>query len=216
MYPGELVGVATDTPSQIAVIDLDRKHPEAMLWFHTHIDDLPRTRIHKTRSGGLHLIFGYYDGLRCSTLNIPAMRQPDGKPILGVEIKADGGCCTWWPAAGYPLLQDAPIAPWPDFLVPEPPKPREPRPAELKGDLDYALRRAEGLIRTVATAPAGERNRVLYWAGCCLTEMLTEGDIDGPTTREVYDALVQAAVHRGLQRREAVTTLRSAAQRRAA
>jgi Bifunctional DNA primase/polymerase, N-terminal len=216
MYPGELVGVATGTPSQIAVIDLDKKHPEAMSWFHAHIDDLPRTRIHFTRSGGLHLIYGHYDGLRCSTLNIPPMRQADGKPIPGVEVKADGGCCTWWPAAGYPPLQDAPIAPWPDFLVPELPKPREPRPAELKGDLDYALRRADGLIRTVATAPNGERNRVLYWAGCCLAEMVADHDIDGPACRDVYEALVRAAVHRGLDRREAVTTLRSAAQKRAA
>ena len=62
------------------------------------------TRPHRTRSGGLHLIFGHYDGLKCSA----------GKIARGVDVRADGGYILWWPAAGLPMLSDAPIAPWPD------------------------------------------------------------------------------------------------------
>jgi len=206
-WPGELVGVATGTRSQIAVIDIDKRHYEAWEWFWANIERLPRTRTHVTRSGGLHLIYSHYDGLRCSTSRI----------AKGVDIKADGGRIIWWPAAGWLVLHNVPIAPWPEWLVPEPPQPRSTyRPPELKGDITYALKRAKGLVHTVETAPEGERNRLLYWAGCVLSEMIADGDIDDPAAREVYDALVQAALNLGLDRREITTTLRSAARRRAA
>jgi Bifunctional DNA primase/polymerase, N-terminal len=206
-YPGDLVGVATGTPSQIAVIDIDKKHLEAWEWFHANVERLPRTRTHVTRSGGLHLIYGHYDGLRCSTSGI----------AKGVDIKADRGCITWWPAAGWPILHNVPIAPWPEFLVPEPPKRREHyTPSEPSRDISAALYRSKGLVRAVVTAPDGERNSVLYWAGCRLHEMACAGELDRSATREVYDALFRAALDRGLERREATTTLRSASRKRAA
>src|SRR5215467_8691413 len=57
-YPGPLIGVATGSASQIAVLDIDRKHEAAKQWWNKNRVSLPATRTHRTRSGGLHLIYG--------------------------------------------------------------------------------------------------------------------------------------------------------------
>jgi hypothetical protein len=101
-----LVGVATGAISDIDVLDIDQK-PEARVWWVQHRDRLPVTRTHRTRSGGLHLIFQHAEGLRCSTSRI----------AIGVDVKGNGGCCTWWPCINLPVLCDAPVAPWPDWLL---------------------------------------------------------------------------------------------------
>jgi hypothetical protein len=104
--PGPLVGVPTGAASGIGVLDLDRKHPEAAQWWKTRRQRLPPTRVHRTRSGGLHLIFRHAPGMRCSTSKITP----------GLDIRADGGYVIWWPAAGLPVLCDAPLAPFPEWL----------------------------------------------------------------------------------------------------
>jgi hypothetical protein len=154
-YPGELVGIATGAWSEIAALDIDAKHAEAQQWWASNRARLLPTRAHRTRSGGLHLIFGNYDGLKCSA----------GKIAPGVDVRAEGGYILWWPAAGLPVLSDAPITPWPDWLVPTPVTPPVRLPPRVH-DLRPILHRAHGIVRTVALAPAGERNAVLYWAVC--------------------------------------------------
>src|SRR3977135_3132546 len=50
-YPGVLIGVPTGDATQIDVLDIDSaKHPEAVAWWEANKAQLPRTRIHKTRS----------------------------------------------------------------------------------------------------------------------------------------------------------------------
>jgi hypothetical protein len=39
-------------------LDLDRKHRHSAKWWVAYRDHLPVTRVHRTRSGGLHLCFG--------------------------------------------------------------------------------------------------------------------------------------------------------------
>src|SRR5690348_11872871 len=57
-YPGALVGVRTGEASGLSVLDIDTaKHPEAAAWLAAHRARLPATRIHRTRSGGLHFVF---------------------------------------------------------------------------------------------------------------------------------------------------------------
>ena len=43
------------------------------------------------------------------------------------------------------------------------------------------LNRALGLLRMMATAAEGERNRVLYWTACRIRDMAVAGEIDGPS-----------------------------------
>src|SRR5262249_27370545 len=86
--PGVLVGVPTGGISNLSVVDIDVKHSEAKAWFDSNRLRLGRTRVHRTRSGGLHLLYRYQPGLRCSA----------GKLVRGVDIRSDGGYIIWWPA----------------------------------------------------------------------------------------------------------------------
>jgi hypothetical protein len=58
------------------------------------------------------------------------------------------------------------------------------------------------LLRTVAGAAEGERNRILYWASCRAAE---KGVID-----QIADLLIAAAVTNGLTETEARRTITSA------
>lgn len=213
-YPGVLVGVATGPASQIAVLDVDLgKQESAREWWATHESRLTPTRTHRTRSGGLHLVYGdWTDGaLRCS----------EGKIAKGIDVRADGGYAIWWPAAGLPVLSDAPIAPWPDDLIealaapartaPLPPLPPPIRlPRRINGDLRPRLHRAIGIVRTVVNAAEGERNRVLFWAACRARDMIAAGEVDRPAGIQVIEALHQAALRAGLPSLEAERTIKSA------
>ena len=83
------------------MLDVDTKAGQSGLpSFEANDDALPPTRRHRTRSGGLHLVFRHRDGLRCSTSRI----------ALGIDVRAEGGV-VWWPAAGLPVLSDAEAGP---------------------------------------------------------------------------------------------------------
>jgi hypothetical protein len=190
-FPGPLVGVATGVASGIDVLDIDQR-PEAREWLQENRTRLPETRVHRSRSGGLHFVFQHASGLRCSTSRI----------ARGIDVKADGGCCTWWPAAGLPVLCTAPPAPWPPWLLarlrPPPPPPARPIVAD-----DHRLQR---ILRHVASAQEGERNRVAFWGGCRVGEMVAAGLLPEASAAE---KIIEAAVAAGLPRLEAQGAVRS-------
>jgi hypothetical protein len=193
-YPGPLVGIATGAVSDIDVLDLDRKHLEADAWWTANRSRLPRTRCHRTRSGGLHLLFRHAVGLRSTA----------GKIARGVDTRGDGAYVIWWPAAGLPVLNDAMPALWPAWLLAQlqiPERIRE-QPAIMIPD-DQALSR---LVRVVVGAPEGQRNNFAFWAACRAGEMARSGLI-GPDTAMALIAM--AAVRAGLGQREAERTARS-------
>jgi hypothetical protein len=204
-YPGLLVGLATGAASDIDVLDLDRKHPAALEWWSQNRHHLPSTRVHRTRSRGLHLVFQHRPGMRCWT----------GRPVLGIDGRTNGGFAIWWPAAGLPVLCEAPPAPWPTWLVDElkPPsttsRARVP-PAAPSGERrgsrygGTALRHA---AERVARAPAGIRNSILNAETFGIVRLVSAGLLD---IQEVADTLAAAAVVAGLSLREIQATLRSA------
>jgi hypothetical protein len=74
-YPGPLVGVRTGEASGLSVLDIDGpKHPEADVWLAAHRAQLPATRIHRTRSGGLH--FGFQHVRACTTARAASAARP--------------------------------------------------------------------------------------------------------------------------------------------
>jgi Bifunctional DNA primase/polymerase, N-terminal len=194
-YPGPLIGVATGAASAVDVLDLDRKHLEAGAWWDANRDRLRQTRCHRTRSGGLHLLFRHAVGLRSTA----------GKIAPGVDTRGDGGYIIWWPAAGLPVLSDVSPAPWPAWLLAQletlPDRPRK-RPAVIIPD-DRALGR---LVRVVAGAPEGQRNNFAFWAACRAGEMARSGLIGLETAASVIAA---AAMRAGLSQQEAERTARS-------
>jgi hypothetical protein len=140
----------------------------------------------------------------------PSMRCSAGKIAPGVDTRGAGGYLIWWPAAGLPVLSDAPLAPWPEWLLAEfRSKPRRPiiPSTTFNGCGDGWLR---GLIRTVATAPEGKRNCILFWAACRAGEAIRNGNADEGF---ITEALLEAALHAGLDRHGAQATIRSGLQR---
>jgi hypothetical protein len=156
-YPAPLIGIPTGAVSGFDVLDFDfARQPKSKQWHDENRHRLPLTRIHQTRSGGPHFLFQHHDTMRCSA----------GRIAPGIDTRATGGYVIWWPAHGFPILSDAPLAPWPKWLLDEfRPK---PRPAASTNIIPFRgdgwLR---GLVRIVATAPEGQRNRIFLGRLSC-------------------------------------------------
>jgi hypothetical protein len=201
-YPGRLVGVATGEISGLDVLDIDGvKRPEAAAWLAKNRHRLPVTRVHRTRSGGLHLMLKHAPGVRISASRI----------ARGVDVRGDGGYAIWWPAAGYSVVCDVPPAPWPQWLLEALLSPGvSPRPQihDGKGLLSPAVRISilKPLERAIARAPEGRRNCVLFWAACRVGEVISAGQINSESAAEV---LARAAVIGGLPEAEARRTIAS-------
>jgi hypothetical protein len=196
--PGELIGVSTGEASGFDVLDVDPKHAEAFEWCKTNHERLPFTRVHKTRSGGVHVLFRHAHGLRCSASRI----------ARGVDVRANGGYVIWWPTTGLPVLRAAPLAEWPQWLLDQlMSSPQAPSALRIAIPDTHAIAR---FVRLVAGASEGERNALAYWAACRVGEMVASGLIDGESAAAV---IAEAAICAGLTRREAERTARSGVRR---
>jgi len=188
-YPGPLIGVPTGDVTGLDVLDIDARHRGAS-WFAEHRNRLPITRVHRTRSGGLHLVFRHDPSLRCGA----------GKIAAGIDVRASGGYVIWWPAAGLPVLCEVSTAAWPDWL----------RALLLPGPCATTsrIRVPDGhsisrLVRLVAAARLGERNSLTYWAACRAGEMVASGLLEAPAAAAI---IVEAATRTGLSQSEAQHT----------
>jgi hypothetical protein len=191
-YAGPLVGVPTGERSGLDVLDIDPRH-RGESWIAAHQHRLPPTRVHRTRAGGLHLLFQHKPGLRCSA----------GKIAAGVDVRASGGYVIWWPAAGIPVLSDRPLAAWPDWLTVQlSSAPRSATPRITVPDGHAMIR----LVQLVASARPGERNNLTYWAACRAGEMVASGLLGADAATAV---IAEAATRAGLPRAEAERTARS-------
>ena len=188
-HPGPLIGVPTGEISGLAVLDIDPRH-DGDRWFEENRHRLPATRVHRTRSGGRHLIFQHAAGLRSSA----------GRIAAGVDVRATGGYVIWWPAAGLPVLSEAPNARWPDWLRMR--LSLSPRPAISRITVPdgHALTR---LVQMIAGARVGERNSLTYWAACRAGEMVASGLLRADAAAAV---IAEAATRAGLPRSEAERT----------
>jgi hypothetical protein len=191
-YPGALVGVPTGEVSGFDVLDIDARD-NGRHWFSEHRADLLPSRAHRTKSGGLHLLFEHASGLRCSS----------NKIAPGVDVRGDGGYVIWWPAAGLPLLSDATTPRWPIWLLGRLLPTSKPNPSQLIVPDRYFLNR---LIRRVASAAKGERNAITFWAACRAGEMVCSGLVN---VEVVSRLIADAAMSAGLSAAEAQRTTRS-------
>jgi Bifunctional DNA primase/polymerase, N-terminal len=188
-HPGPLVGVPTGEMSGLHVLDIDTRK-SGKTWFTQHRERLPATRVHRTRSGGLHLFFRHQQGLRCSV----------GRIAPGVDVRASGGYVIWWPAAGFPVLRDSAPAGWPEWLsVRLLPKPRPATPRVVVANELILMR----LVRLLAGARPGERNRLTFWAACRAGEMVASGLLRADIAADV---IAEAATRAGLPVAEAQRT----------
>jgi Bifunctional DNA primase/polymerase, N-terminal len=198
-WPDALIGVPTGI--KFDVIDFDLQHEEACRWYNANRERLPRTRTHITRSGGRHLLFQPHDKLKCSA----------GKLARGVDTRGAGGYVIWWPTCGLEVLHGEELAPVPSWIIDElhVEPVRDVSHVKLPTSLsaEHAERQLDGIIRTIATAREGERNRVAFWGACRLAEMAAQALL---SQDEAIAIAVEAAQRAGLPHNEALRTARSA------
>jgi hypothetical protein len=197
-YRNALVGVPTG--ARFIVVDIDLQHPEAQEWFASA--ELPETRTHFTRSGGRHLLFQPH----------PQVRNSEGKIWPCVDTRGAGGYIIWWPSEGFEVINAGMLAPVPDWIIRKlnPPAP-SPNPAAITIDhasspilRDHKLR---GILRTIVSSQNGIRNSRTFWAACRLAEMVRDNAISYDVAKRLA---VDAAIHVGLSRSEAVRSTQSA------
>jgi hypothetical protein len=196
-----LIGVPTGHASGIVVIDIDVKNgAPGMAWLRENAHALPETRRHRTRSGGLHLLFAMPDGAE--------IRNSAGRIAPGVDVRGTGGYVVFPPSPGYSVVDHLLPAAMPRWLIKAClPPPPPPRPEGCDASPDRTARRLTGLVALVATAPAGQRNQALYWAGRRIAEAARRGEMPLDAAKA---ALEEAACAAGLPRLEARRTINSA------
>ena len=195
-YPTPVIGIATGEVSDLAVLDLDVKHPKAIRWWRANEKLLPNTRAFRTRSGGVHLHFRHAPGVKCST----------GRPVAGVDVRGDGGYIIHWFSNGYAALDHAPRALWPHWLTAEIWPPAPPRPPVRPVTANASESGIAALVAKVAGAPEGTRNGLLFWAAKRLAEKRLPA-------RDIESMLLPAALSAGLAEIEARRTVSSAVRR---
>jgi hypothetical protein len=203
-HPGPLVGLPTGQRNGFDVLDIDPRHG-GDVWFSQERDGLPETRLHRTRSGGLHILFRHRHGVRNS----------QSKIAPGVDVRGEGGYAIWWPAFGGAVESDAALAEWPDWLlsVLVPPAPA-PRPQAAPSRLPAAVthRRAAAILAAslarLRTAPDGQRHYRLRAAARTLGGLADVAGIgDADAERELL-AAVLAAGGAAVDERNATATIR--------
>jgi Bifunctional DNA primase/polymerase, N-terminal len=212
--PRHNVGIACG-PSRLVVLDLDAHGDLPQEWqlpgLHDGKDVLaqlaewagqpwPSTYMVATPSGGWHMYYVAPEGGQirnsASLISPQVDVRAGGGYVLGAGSVVDGR--PYEPLDG---CDPEPLPAWLCRLLSPSPGPRSsppPRPCSSPSS------RLAGLVRTVETARRGQRNHVLFWAGCRAAEL---EDADAET---VTAALMAAVLTAGLGEREARRTLRSA------
>ena len=197
-WPDALIGVPTGV--KFCVLDLDLQYVEAQAWYDEHRHELPLTRAHTTRSGGRHLLFQATSQIGCST----------SKLVPHIDTRGLGGYIIWWPAQGLQVLHPQSLQPVPDWIIEAlnaKPKVVPYRPRRSLRPPEDVRRKLDGIIRSIAFAHEGQRNRLCFWGACRLAEMVAEGAF---TRNYAIDIAVEAASRAGLPRNEARRAAESA------
>ena len=156
----ELIGMPTGPKTGVVVVDIDTGDGRRGLdWVEANKGKLPKTRTIRTKSGGQHLYFNY-------PTNGGEIRINAGKLAPNVDVRGDGGYVIVGPAPLYRVIDDAPIADLPDWLLTELCKVKQDakaeRPANVQPRTDQLDRRYQGfvgkLLDNVRNAADGQKH----------------------------------------------------------
>ncbi len=200
-----LIGMPTGPASGIWAVDVDTKPERSGIpWLEANEEAIPATRRHRTRSGGVHVIFRW-------DANHP-IRNSAGRIATGIDTRGDGGFIIVPPSPGYIAISDAPLAYAPQWLLAAAGKPRpqiEPqRLVQGAGPLQERVRgRLARAYSAVAHAGEGTRNDTLNREAFILALLARDGLVDRDT---VFAEMCHAAYKAGLPQPEVRATLLSA------
>jgi hypothetical protein len=184
-------------PAGVLVLDVDTQHggPAQLAALFDRHGLLPATWQARTGQGGQHIWLrangGPFRGKLAPGIDI---KHHSGYLVAPPSIHPNGNRYEW---LNHNLIAYAPA--WVRTLAAPPsPPPRTYAPAS--GSSSAAL------VHVVSTAPAGQRNSLLFWAACRAAE--------AGTLTELHDQLTAAAIANGLDEDEVKNTLKSAARRK--
>lgn len=184
----KLIGVPCGEDTGFDVLDIDPKN-RGDEWLAANRDRLPLTRSHRTRSGGLHMLFQHADGVRNSASRVAP----------GIDVRGTGGYIVAPPSPGYSVEIAAPIATWPEWLLQPgmvlPPAPVPSTKTVSSGDEPAPITDAryaayvDKLLRTLGRAKDGEKHYVLLRVGRALGGV---AEAAGITDSDAVERLVAA------------------------
>jgi hypothetical protein len=191
------IGIATGLTSGVWILDVDGSNGASTLHdLEVEHGPLPATLCSST-GGGCHLWFRA-DG---------PMQSSAGRVGVGLDVRGDGGYVIAPPSIHpdgptYRWVNDAPVAPAPDWLIELARKPA-PKPITSKIVIPkrpgwsgaYGLAALEAETAALATAAPGTRNHALNRASFCLHQLVAGGELDGAV---VHASLIAAATANGL------------------
>jgi hypothetical protein len=185
-----MIGVPTGDMSGFFCLDLDVKNGGGGLeWLAANQHRLPDTRRHKTRSGGVHLLFAMPQGR--------IIRNSAGRIAAGVDVRGNGGYIIAPPSPGYLVDEAMAPAPAPAWLLDliDPPKaPEAPRPTPAprqSGDgTRYGLTALDNECQAILSAPDGAKHDTLNRAAFSIGGLVAAGELaEGPAFAALASAL---------------------------
>lgn len=189
-----MIGMPTGSRSGLVVVDVDIKNgAKGDEWLQQHAGQLPPTRTHKTRSGGLHLLFRAPAGIE--------VRNSASRVAPGVDVRGEGGYVVVPPSPGYSVADHTEAAEMPAWLVElclkprvvEPPRePERPRRHDdsIHGSR-YGLAALERECDAVAGASPGVQEPALNDGALRMGSLVAAGVLEA---RYAHDRLVDAGM----------------------
>lgn len=196
-----MIGVPTGAASGIVVIDIDcHGAANGMGWWQENQSRIPATRRHRTKNGGLHLVF---------LSPAEPVKNSASRIARGVDVRGDGGYVIVPPSPGYSVEVVSPIATMPDWLIraalPQQPKRIEVPPSYVPRETE-AWRQLMRAVVKIGQAKEGQRNDTLNSQAYYVAAMVGRG----LGQEEALSALYRAAQQAGLPDPEIKATLHSA------
>ena len=188
-----MIGIPTGEASGFFVLDLDCKNgAQGLEWLAAHEARLPQTRRHRTRSGGVHLLFTMPPGR--------TIRNSASKVGPGVDVRGTGGYIIAPPSDGYDVVDACTIAEAPAWLLDlidppaasaQPIAPRPPSPPRQSGDgTPYGLAALDAAAIAIMTAPDGAKHDTLNREAYSIGGLVAAGQLaEGPAIAALASAL---------------------------
>lgn len=189
----EAIGTPTGAVSGTVVIDVDKKHDgESLLAELEHPDvlgPLPKNKVVRTRSGGLHIYCAHPgNGIRVRSAG---PRGELAKLLCnrpGIDVRGDGGLVVLPPSLGYKWISDddEPLEPLPSLwllAVNGAGKPPAPKTIAIDSALsnDRKVTRARAYLAKMSPSIDGSGGHDALWAA--VLALRIGFDLDEPTTK---------------------------------
>jgi hypothetical protein len=191
------IGIPTGEAGGFFTVDLDCKNGgQGLEWLAANEHRLPNTRRHKTRSGGVHLLFSWPHGR--------TVRNSASRIAPGVDVRGAGGYIIAPPSPGYEVVDASALAEAPAWLLDlidppvapraiDPPRPT-PAPRQSGDGTRYGMQALDNECQAILSAPDGGKHDTLNRAAFSIGGLVAAGELaEGPALQALASALAGIA-----------------------